>query len=198
MQRFATYSDVHGFTLIELLVVIALIVGLAGYVLAQSSNTRDVAKVEAAARDLESVFSYAQTMGRSGRFREGDTSAGKYDKGFGVYVTTNGTNAILYGGDGIDQNRNNPNHNKRVSGNDISTRTFEGGVTVSSIRAQRSNGAWTTNSNELHVLYRRGEPLAALHDQHPNRYYVAGELTLTSGSVSQKVILNDSGLVYSQ
>lgn len=188
-----------GFTLIELIAVIAIITGLTVALLVNGTKGRDDTQVDAAARQLESMFAYAQTMGKGGKAREGDTSLERFDKGFGIYLEKDSNEVILYGGDGIDPT--DLDNNTYDSSNMVSQSVFGGGVTVTNICAHETAGGPCSGagfSNELHVLYRRGNPINPIHTDHPNKVFVDAQITLGVHGITRTVVVNDAGMIYTQ
>lgn len=187
-------SNHFGYTFIELVVVIALLMGLTTVVLLNSSESRNVTKLNNAVRELEGALLEAQALGNSGRaFPPGDSSDVAFDKGYGVFVDKNASSVIIYGGQGpggdafID-----PSEEMYISGQDYETVHFTGEAIISNI--EPSTG---TNASEAHILYRRGTMEAHLHSVSPNQFNLNMlTITLERNGVEKDVVVTKTGLIY--
>ncbi len=173
-----------GYTLMELLIVIFLLTGLSTVILLSNNGTKDVARVNAAARLLESTLVEAQSYGNSGRACP--IGSNEFDNGYGVYVT-NGTNndrIIVYCGNGPGGN---PEKYSSGVNTVIETIYFDGGVTVTSVGGgNETHALFKRGSNEVH-LYSNGSTLQNLRI-----------ITLSKGSQSKNIVINKTGLIYIQ
>lgn len=181
----------RGFTLIELLLVIALMTALGGMFALNVGAARDQARLEASARELQSLLREVQTMGRTGRaVNNGCATADKYDCGYGVYIKQDSPDSIiLYSGTGAsstDVAKNNYNgaaQNFRVF-------TLQPGVIIQGMSLDGD-----TSATEAHIHFRRGLLGAVISDGTSMKTTASTTLTTPSG-FTRSVVVNTTGLIY--
>lgn len=188
-----------GYTLIELVVVLALLVGLTTTIILNGSDSRRLTHLNNATLQLESMLTQAQAYGHSGQaFPVGDDSPEAFDRGYGIYAERNSGTILMYGGEGDTNGDGVITHAEEKytdAGQIFESVTLEGGVVVSRIDFAPS----PANQNRLYVLFRRGETGAHIHGlanaaQYNNRDAVT--ITLSLGSLQQRVVVNKTGLIY--
>ncbi len=184
----------RGFTLIELLLVMALMAALGGMFALNVSGTRDQARLEASARELQSFLREAQTLGRTGRAVGSPpcSIADKYDCGYGVYIKMDTPDSIvLYSGVGASSTV--MAHNKYDPFGDQKVRelTLQPGVTISGLTLEG------TNESEVHIHFRRGLLGAVISNGTDVKSLASTTLSTPSG-FTRSVVINEAGLMYVQ
>jgi type II secretory pathway pseudopilin PulG len=175
-------NDEKGYTLMELLVVIFLLISLSTVILLSNNGSKDVAKVNAAARKLEAVLTEAQSYGNSGKACP--PGSNNFDNGYGVFVsTTIPDRIIVYCGNG-----NGTAMGERYSpgvSTVVETVYFDAGVKVTN----------AGTGNQTHVYFKRGMNGAHLYDNGTTQQ-ASRTVTLGKGVISAKVTVNKTGLIY--
>ncbi len=173
-------NDEKGYTLMELLVVIFLLISLSTVILLSNNGSKDVAKVNAAARKLEAVLTEAQSYGNSGKACP--PSLNNFDNGYGVFVsTTNPDRIIVYCGDGTAPGEKYSSGASAV----VETVYFDAGVKVTNVGT----------GNQTHVYFKRGMNGAHLYGNGATQQ-ASRTVTLGKGAISAKVTVNKTGLIY--
>lgn len=193
----------RGFTLLELIVTIGLLVGLSSVIVLNSVGSREQIKLSNSAKILEVALTEAQAYGSSGKaFPEGDTSPEAFDRGYGVYVSKNASEIIIYGGPGdLDGDGTFDPEEGMFDGNEdnVYERIYlEGGVKVVDIDG--------SNAHAVHILFKRGDSRAHIRKENPEQPddEVTFRLSLGEDPESEiisvgaaiEVIVNKTGLIY--
>ncbi len=191
-----------GYTLLELIVVIAMLTSVGTVMLLNGADSRRIARLEGATRQFQSALNQVQSYGSSGKsFPPGSVNTGDFDKGYGVYVTTDTADSankkiILYGGKG-GANTGAEERYTDPTTQVFETLTFEGGVYVSGIAL--STATSTLNLTQGHVLFRRGVSGARVY-QADNTLLPGLMVRLAIGSggdvITRDVYIYSTGLFY--
>lgn len=201
------HTNQRGFTLIELIIVMALISVLAGFFVMDSRNARRLQRLDVATNTLVSTIREVQTWGQSGR-GYGVVDSEYYDRGYGVYVTTDAgddNKIFIYGGagdgkDGVGVPE--PDEDKYDIGREVSVITLPVGVVVKSMCIERTVGPPDTcdNKDSVQILTRRGlDTMNIHHFQGSSTNWLYSDytrITLEAGSDTKIVRVNKFGLVY--
>jgi type II secretory pathway pseudopilin PulG len=197
------YKKNQGYTLIELIVVIGMMLSITAVMVLNGADSRRLANLENAARQLESALMEAQAYGNSGRaFPPGESDPEDFDKGYGVFLSTNDDpdKVFIYGGRGDlnsddayegDERRFINKDYYADGGQRFETIQLEGAVEVSAMKGVSSN----QSAKELHVLFKRGEPKVHIYSQNQEDFSDF-TITLKSGVFEKKVVIHDTGLIY--
>ncbi len=182
----------RGFTIIELVTTVAILAGLASMLVAVNASSRDLIKLETAARQVRSILSETQAKGSSGMeyVPNGttDTTSARFDKGYGVYLAQGSNQVIVYGGRGTTPAASTDAYSAATP-NVVETSTLPSGVTVTGL----SNGL----SASIH--FRRGVNKVYIWDS-AGASGARLDITLSIGSGSQlqskTVTVQENGLIY--
>lgn len=192
-----------GFTLIELLTVVAILGMLAGGLAWGVANSRSTLSIDASIRQLNTTFSYVQTLGRGGRAYVGtlsDDATVKFDRGYGVHIAQ-GTNEIaVYGGAGttaVSADSTYANEASRI----VETQTMPGTVTVSEIcdvgtLTNPETDACANSTSKLDVHFRRSERGALMFDDTGTLLEAARVTLQASSGETRTLVVNKMGLFY--
>jgi prepilin-type N-terminal cleavage/methylation domain-containing protein len=196
------FSLTRGFTLIELMVVIAILTLTGATVFVQFFNARDIADVEVSSRNIEALLAQAQSYGRGGRAFststpvEGDTE--RFDRGYGVYMQTGSSTAVLYGGQGDAAGSGKEKENKYTPAHAVETLTMQNSqVTEICVKATPSDPC-VSDVDELHILFRRGQVEVMIMGEDDAYLYAFASTTITSGKYTKSVVVWNTGLVYTE
>lgn len=184
----------RGFTLIELLLVMALMAALGGMFALNVSGTRDQARLEASARELQSFLREAQTLGRTGR-AVGDPpcdAVDKYDCGYGVYIEKATGDIVLYSGAGASSTVITHNTYNDL-GQKVRELTLQPGVTISGLTLDGTSPP----AGVVHIHFRRGLLGAVISDGTDVKSLASTTLSTPSG-FTRSVVINKAGLIYVQ
>jgi type II secretory pathway pseudopilin PulG len=195
-------KKIQGYTLIELIIVVGMMLGLTAVMVLNGTDSRHLANLESAARQLEATLSQAQAYGNSGRaFPPGESDPEDFDKGYGVFLTKNGDTVFMYGGQG-DLNSDDSyegderrfiNQSPYPGGQEYEAVKLEGSVVISEMRGNASS----QNANEAHILFKRGEPIVHIYSNNQEDFSDLA-ITLESGGFEKKVMVYDTGLIYEE
>lgn len=183
----------RGFTLIELLLVIALMTALGGMFALNVGAARDQARLEASARELQSLLREAQTLGRTGRgVSSGCAGVDKYDCGYGVYIDGDTGSILLYSGTGASSTV--IAHNTYIDtppGQKVREFTLQTGVTIKNAKVTLD----ADQKNKAHIHFRRGLLGAVISDGTDVKTTASTTLSTESG-LTRSVVVNSVGLIY--
>jgi type II secretory pathway pseudopilin PulG len=187
-----------GFTLIEVMVVLAIMMTTGSLLFLQFFNARNITDVEVSARNTLNLLSEAQTYGRGGRAfttnPNPETDINRFDKGYGVFFQKNSNTIFLYGGEGVDSSV--PNDNKYISANLSRTLRLQDSL-IQKIEIDETGSGSYSETDEIHILFRRGEVGALLFNEDDDPF-VSAEVTLQSGDFTKKIIVWNTGLFFSE
>lgn len=182
----------RGFTLIELVLVVALMTALGGMFALNASGARDQARLDASARELQSLLREAQTLGRTGRgVSSGCAGVDKYDCGYGVYIAGDGS-ILLYSGIGASSTVIAHNtYTDTPAGQKVREFTLQTGVTIKDTKVTLD----ADPKSEAHIHFRRGLLGAVISDGTDVKTTASTTLSTESG-LTRSVVVNSVGLIY--
>lgn len=142
-----------GFTLIELMMVIVISTIMMTTLVVQQNQWNDSLTVNTQAYELALTIRQAQIYSLA--VRESATGSGNFDIGYGIYFDSNHSRYIYFG----DINKN----QKYDAGEEIETKTFTRGVTISKFCGIRA-GVEDCGSpmNNISITFFRPEPKAVI------------------------------------
>jgi type II secretory pathway pseudopilin PulG len=187
-----------GFTLIELMVVVAIMM-LSGTVLfVQFFNARDLADVETSAKRVESMLAQAQSFGRGGRAfstsTDPTTDPERFDRGYGVFLQTDTSTVVLYGGNGTTSAQS-----RYDADNTVDIAQLENSRVTGLCVKVAGESDCTDEPGELHVLFRRGQiGVDIFGDSGDSTLYAFASATIEAGTYQKTVVMWSTGLVYTE